>query len=112
LSEQSSPKNEDAIQELQEFTEETLEDIRERLEQESSPNLQQEFESLAQKTREQMQSMGQQQLNVNIAALEYILQTLLDLSLEQEKIVGTTEELENQSQAFVELARQQQQIEQ
>ena len=112
LSEQSSPKNEDAIQELQEFTEETLEDIRERLEQESSPNLQQEFESLAQKTREQMQSMGQQQLKVNIAALEYILQTLLDLSLEQEKIVGTTEELENQSQAFVELARQQQQIEQ
>jgi len=59
-----------------------------------------------------MKSMGQQQLNVNIAALQYILQSLLSLSEEQEKVVNSTEELENQSQAFVELARQQQQIEQ
>ena len=112
LSEQSSPENEQAIQELQEFSKEALEEIKERLEQESNPNLEQEFRDLAQKTREQMESMGQQQLNVNIAALQYILQSLLSLSEEQEKVVNSTEALENQSQAFVELARQQQQIEQ
>ena len=58
-----------------------------------------------------MQMMGQQQLNVNIAALQYILQSLLNLSLEQEKLVTATEETENRL-AFVEMARQQQRIEQ
>lgn len=112
LSEQTSPKNEESIQELQEFSKDKLEEIKERLQQESQPNLQQDFEELAQKTREQMQMMGQQQLNVNIAALQYILQSLLNLSLEQEKLVTATEETENQSQAYVEMARQQQRIEQ
>ncbi|MDC3136899.1 hypothetical protein OBA44_04940 [Bacteroidota bacterium] len=112
LSEQTTPKNEQSIQELQEFSKEKLEEIKERLQQESQPNLQQDFEELAQKTREQMQMMGQQQLNVNIAALQYILQSLLNLSLEQEKLVTATEETENQSQAYVDMARQQQRIEQ
>ncbi|MBT6398827.1 MAG: hypothetical protein HOK04_03460, partial [Verrucomicrobia bacterium] len=112
LSEQTTPKNEQSIQELQEFSKEKLEEIKDRLQQESQPNLQQDFEELAQKTREQMQMMGQQQLNVNIAALQYILQSLLNLSLEQEKLVTATEETENQSQAYVEMARQQQRIEQ
>ncbi len=112
LSEQTTPKNEQSIQELQEFSKEKLEEIKERLEQESQPNLQQDFEELAQKTREKMQMMGQQQLNVNIAALQYILQSLLNLSLEQEKLVTATEETENQSQAYVDMARQQQRIEQ
>lgn len=112
LSEQTTPKNEQSIQELQEFSKEKLEEIKERLEQESQPNLQQDFEELAQKTREQMQMMGQQQMNVNIAALQYILQSLLNLSLEQEKLVTATQETENQSQAYVEMARQQQRIEQ
>lgn len=112
LSKQTTPKNEQSIQELQEFSKEKLEEIKERLEQESQPNLQQDFEELAQKTREQMQMMGQQQMNVNIAALQYILQSLLNLSLEQEKLVTATQETENQSQAFVDMARQQQRIEQ
>ncbi len=112
LSEQTTPKNEQSIQELQEFSKEKLEEIKERLQQESQPNLQQDFEELAEKTREQMQMMGQQQLNVNIAALQYILQSLLNLSLEQEKLVTATEETENQSQAYVDMARQQQRIEQ
>ena len=112
LSEQTSPKNEESIQELQEFSKEKLEEIKKRLQQESQPNLQQDFEELAQKTREQMQRMGQQQLNVNISALQYILQSLLNLSLEQEKLVTATDETENQSQAYVDMARQQQRIEQ
>ena len=112
LSELSSPKNVESIQELQEFSKEKLEEIKERLQQESQPKLQQDFEELAQKTREQMQMMGQQQLNVNITALQYILQSLLNLSLEQEKLVTATEETENQSQAYVDMARQQQRIEQ
>ncbi len=112
LSEQTTPKNEQSIQELQEFSKEKLEEIKKRLQQQSQPNLQQDFEELAQKTREQMQMMGQQQLNVNIAALQYILQSLLNLSLEQEKLVTATEETENQSQAYMDMARQQQRIEQ
>ena len=112
LSEQTTPKNEQSIQELQEFSKEKLEEIKERLQQESQPNLKQDFEELAQKTREQMQMMGQQQMNVNIAALQYILQSLLNLSLEQEKLVTATQETENQSQAYVDMARQQQRIEQ
>ncbi len=112
LSKQTTPKNEQSIQELQEFSKEKLEEIKERLEQETQPNLQQDFEQLAQETREQMQMMGQQQMNVNIAALQYILQSLLNLSLEQEKLVTATQETENQSQAYVDMARQQQRIEQ
>ena len=112
LYEQTTPKNEQFIQELQEFSKEKLEKIKERLEQESQPNMQQDFEELAQKTREQMQMIGQQQMNVNIAALQYILQSLLNLSLEQEKLVTATQETENQSQTYVDMARQQQRIEQ
>ena len=112
LSEQTSPKNEESIQELQEFSKDKLKKIKERLQRESQPNLEQNFVELAQKTREQMQMMGQQQLDVNIAALQYILQSLLNLSLEQEKLVTATEETENQSQAYVDMARQQQRIEQ
>ena len=112
LSEQTSPKNEESIQELQEFSKDKLKEIKERLQRESQPNLEQNFVELAQKTREQIQMMGQKQLNVNIAALQYILQSLLNLSLEQEKLVTATEETENQSQAYVDMARRQQYIEQ
>lgn len=112
LSEQISPKNEDIIQELQEFSMDKLEKIKERIQQESQPNLQEDFEELAQKTREQMQVLGQQQINLSIAALQYILQSLLNLSLEQEKLVTATEETENQSQAYINMARHQQRIEQ
>ena len=112
LSEQTSPKNEESIQELQEFSKDKLKEIKERLQRESQPNLEQNFVELAQKTREQMQMMGQKQLNVNIGALQYILHSLLNLSLEQEKLVTATEETENQSQAYIEMARRQQYIEQ
>lgn len=80
--------------------------------QNQQPNLQQPFENLAQKARSLMSSMGQQQQQFNIAGLQYILNSLLMLSHEQEDLVYLTETTEDRSMAYIELARDQRNVEQ
>tara|TARA_R110002124_G_scaffold197895_1_gene364932 strand:+ start:2990 stop:6370 length:3381 start_codon:yes stop_codon:yes gene_type:complete len=84
----------------------------EQQEQKKQPNLQQPFEQLAQKTRKQMQAMGQQQQQINIAGLQYVLYSLLTLSNEQEDLVYLSQETEDRSLAYVELARDQRNVDQ
>jgi len=67
--------------------------------------IQQQFQRLAQNMRNTQQQMGQQQARVNIAALQNILYSLINLSVEQEDLTRETEHLANRSQAFVEKAR-------
>lgn len=74
-------------------------------------NLKQDFQKLAEMTRQQMQQMNQEQMNINIAGLQYILYSLLNLSVEQEDLVNYANATENRSQAYVEYARDQKNVE-
>ena len=74
-------------------------------------NLKEDFQRLARLTRNTMQQMQQQQMNVNIAGLQYILYSLLNLSIEQEELVEYASVTENRSQAYVEYARDQKNVE-
>ncbi|MFV1884743.1 MAG: DUF4175 family protein [Balneola sp.] len=79
--------------------------------QQQQKNLKQDFQRLAEMTRSAMQQMQQQQMNVNIAGLQYILYSLLTLSVEQEELVEYAGITENRSLAYVEYARDQKNVE-
>ena len=64
-------------------------------------NLKEQFQQFAQMTRNAMSQMNQDQMNVNIAGLQYILYSLLNLSLEQEELSMYTSSTESRSQAYV-----------
>jgi hypothetical protein len=135
LAENTSEKTEGKVSEFQKETQEELEkNIEEKIEewlkqqqdegnegsesnesqkqQKQSPNLQQEYQKLAEKTRNQMKAMGQQQEQINIAGLQYVLHSLLTLSTEQEDLVYLSQQTEDRSLAYVELARDQRNVEQ
>lgn len=57
-----------------------------------------------------MQELNQQRRQVNMAALQYILFSLIDLSDNQEELARETEYLTSRSQAFVEKAREERTI--
>jgi len=133
LSQNTSDKNEQTVSEYQEQTKQELESISEQLENElgekdSSDNSgekqegeqgqkqdqqqrQQQYQQMAEKTRSMMQGMGQQQQQINIAGLQYILYSLLNLSLEQEDLTTLASATENRSQAYVSYARNQRNVE-
>lgn len=138
LSENTSDKTEKAISEYQEESQEQLDEVSKDLEklldeleelmndENSSPSERAEkqrrkeqleksiskaFEKLAEMTRQQMENMNQQQMNINIAGLQYILYSLLNLSVEQEDLVSFASATENRSQAYVEFARDQKNLE-
>lgn len=79
--------------------------------QQNQQNLKEDFQKLAEMTRNTMQQMQQQQMNVNIAGLQYILYSLLNLSVEQEDLVEYASSTENRSQAYIEYAREQKNVE-
>ncbi|HAH51639.1 MAG TPA: hypothetical protein DCL80_10400 [Balneola sp.] len=80
--------------------------------QNQQPNLQKQYQQLAEKTRSQMQAMGQQQEQINVAGLQYVMHSLLTLSTEQEDLVYLSQQTEDRSLAYVELARVQRNVEQ
>ena len=139
LSENTTDKTEKQIQNLQELSETQLKDIQEQIEkmlkelknqenQEGSDlekkegeegsnnpqqqqNFKQEFKQLAEATRQTMLGMNQQQMNINVAGLQYILHSLLNLSIMQEDLVTYASSTENRSQAYIEYARDQKNVE-
>ncbi|MFY0683192.1 MAG: hypothetical protein JXR20_01470 [Balneola sp.] len=133
LSENKSEKTEKSVSEFQEEANEELrENIKEKIEEwleeqqkqsnesgtpnqnekNKQPNLEQPFQQLANKTREKMEAMGQQQQQVNIAGLQYVMYSLLTLSNEQEGLVYSSQETDDRSLAYVELAREQKNVDQ
>ncbi|MCH8548285.1 MAG: hypothetical protein LAT80_05370 [Balneolaceae bacterium] len=72
---------------------------------EQQDGISQQLMEQAQKFRDSIQQMSGDQVNVNIAALQRALYTLLELSDMQEYITRTSSETRNRSQGFVELAR-------
>ncbi|TYP95609.1 hypothetical protein LX73_0924 [Fodinibius salinus] len=119
------------INKLQKNTEkqmnETRENIKENMQQlqnqqqapKSSPetrqqqrNIQKQMQQMAQQIESAKQKMNQQQRQINKRALEYVLYSLLNLSTNQEELTKETENLPPRSQAFIEKARQEQNIRQ
>lgn len=69
------------------------------------------FNQLAEMTRNAMSKMNQEQLNINIAGLQYILYSLINLSLEQEDLTTYASGAESRSQAYIGFARDQKNVE-
>ncbi|MEX2603048.1 MAG: hypothetical protein WD361_02545 [Gracilimonas sp.] len=72
---------------------------------------QQRYQELAESTKSLMEGMNQKQMNINIAGLQYVLYSLLNLSLEQEDLTTLASATENRSQAYVGFARNQRNVE-
>jgi len=123
LSEQSPDESKEEIDKLQKETEQQIEEVREKL-QKNLENLQQsggsgnsntlkqqqqqiqkQFQQMAGNMRSSQQNLMQQQFQINITALQYILHSLINLSEKQEELAKETELLTNRSQAFVQKAR-------
>lgn len=79
--------------------------------QQQKQNRQQQYQQMAENTKSLMKGMGQQQMNINVAGLQYVLYSLLNLSLEQENLTTLASDTENRSQAYVTYARDQQNVE-
>ncbi|MEO1022679.1 MAG: hypothetical protein AAFW89_09045, partial [Bacteroidota bacterium] len=127
LSENTSEKNEADINEYQELTTEDLQKLIEELQdqiaqQQSQENqesdggssepsdMKQEFNKLAERTRSLMNGMSQEQQNINISGLMYILDAMLRLSVEQEKLSEVAQRTESRSQAYIDYAREQKNV--
>lgn len=72
---------------------------------------QQRYQQLAERTKSMMSEMGQDQMQLNIAGLQYVLYSLLNISLEQENLTTLASNTENRSQAYVTYARNQSNVE-
>ncbi len=116
LQNSSGQNAEEMQQELQEMMDEAEQQM-----QEGRPNpgeqLDQQRDQMARQMRQQsrqmqqaMQQMSGQQIQVNLLALQRALYTLIELSQSQESLTQHTSEVENRSQAFIELAREQKNI--
>ncbi|MEX0609354.1 MAG: DUF4175 family protein [Balneolaceae bacterium] len=136
LSENTSKKNEKAVSEYQKETAEELEQLIEELkkqaeneqsesnenqensgdeqnengsQQQKSP--QQRYQQLTEMTKSFMEGMSREQMQINIAGMQYALHSLLTLSIEQEDLTTLASATENRSQAYVSLARNQRNVE-
>lgn len=138
LSENTSSKNEKKISDYQQETKEELDDLSKEIEEEmnsadgseqqdeegeeneqdssgqqgsEAQNRQQRYQQLAEQTKRMMSEMGQDQMQLNIAGLQYVLYSLLNISLEQENLTTLASNTENRSQAYVTYARNQSNVE-
>ncbi len=73
-------------------------------------DLSRQMQQMAQSVSEMQSQMQQQTISVNIRALQYILDTLILLSEEQEDVAHRTSDLTSNSPGFIEQARRQRNI--
>ncbi|MFN1834589.1 DUF4175 family protein [Balneola sp. MJW-20] len=124
IPEQAPDKSKESLEQLREELKEQLDKLQQemqnRQEQSGQPSDQpekrpesqeQQMQQMSQQIRQQMQNMQQNQMNINIAGLQYILYSLLEVSDQQENLVEMTQDTENRSQAYIELARDQRNME-
>ncbi len=72
--------------------------------------IQKQMQQTAQQMRSAKQQLNQQRMQVNMAALKYVLYSLINLSTNQEELTKETENLPPRSQAFVDKARKERNI--
>lgn len=94
--------------------EQNMEDIRQGADQdqvkESQQQIQQKLQQLSDDVRSSIQSMQQEQISINVTALQAILQNLILLSESQEDINEITRQLTDNSSSFIDQARKQNNI--
>ncbi|HET6527171.1 MAG TPA: hypothetical protein VFG39_00325, partial [Balneolaceae bacterium] len=78
--------------------------------QRQQQHIQQQMRQAARQIRSAKKQLNQQQRQINAAGLKYILYSLINLSQHQEELTKETENLPYHSKAFVEKARQEQNI--
>lgn len=108
---ESSPKNSEENQKNPSDQQQNGEQKQQGENQSQQQKRQEQYRQMAEETRSAMKSMNQQQMNVNIAGLQYVLHSLLNLSLEQEDLTTLVASTENRSQAYVTYARDQRNVE-
>ena len=74
--------------------------------------IQKQMQQMAQQMNSAKQQLNRQQKRINLSGLEYILYSLINLSINQEELTKETENLPPRDQGFVEKARKQQNISQ
>jgi hypothetical protein len=77
---------------------------------ESQQGIQQKLQQLSEDVRNSMSAMQQEQININVTALQSILQNLILLSEAQEDINEFTRRITENSSAFIEQARKQRNV--
>lgn len=70
-----------------------------------------QYNSMSERTRNLMDQINQEQKQINIAGLQYILYSIINLSNVQENLATLVATTENRSQAYVNYAREQQNVE-
>jgi DNA repair exonuclease SbcCD ATPase subunit len=116
------------VEELQQKSSEQLKDIQRELQeninelkkqspgqkdaeiQKQQQGIQQQLQQQAQQMRSAKQQLNQQRRQVNRAALEFVLHSLINLSVNQEELTKETQNIPPQSGAFVEKARKERNI--
>lgn len=125
LSGNTTKRTEKSIQEYQQKAKEELDEIsgemkkkmnngnnssEESESQQHKSKIVEQYQQLSEETKSLMEGMNQKQAQINIAGLQYILQSLLSLSDEQENLSTQTSSTESRSQAYISYARTQQNI--
>ena len=113
LQQKSSEKLKDIQKELQENIKKLKEQLSSQKDsdiQKQQQNIQQQLQQQAQEMRSAKQQLNQQRRQINMAALEYVLHSLINLSVNQEELTKETENIPPQSSAFVEKARKERNI--
>lgn len=133
LSENTSDSNRKEVEDFQMETQESLNELTEQLEkdlEQSDPNISGEqgensesdpqdqkqeridtYNRMSENTRELMERINREQMQINIAGLQYVLYSIINLSNVQEDLTTLVATTENRSQAYVNYAREQQNVE-
>jgi len=125
-----SPGTKEPVEKFSEEAEKELRDAKQKIEQEleqlkkggnssesdrkqnkQEQNIQNHFNKIAQKARETQKNISTQQNQINVAGLTYTLYSLINISDVQEELTEDAQRTENRSQAYIEYAREQKNIE-
>ena len=116
--EQMEKMSEEMRQQMEEMDQSLQENIEQMQDEGSDPSdirnqqqdLSRQMQQMAQSVSEMQSQMQQQAISINIRALQYILDTLILLSEEQEDVTRRTSDLASNSPGFIEQARRQRNI--
>jgi hypothetical protein len=77
------------------------------IQQQNQDGAKQNFEKIAEEARQTIQALNQQQERLNVAGINYVLYSLINISEEQEDLNARSQQTSSRSQAFIDYAREQ-----
>jgi len=129
LMEYVSPQTQEPVEEFSEEARQELRDAQQKMQQQleqmqnnnergnkrqqnqEQQNIENHFKKIAQKAREAQENLNAQQNRINVSGLTYTLYSLINISDVQEELTEGAQRTENRSQAYIEYAREQKNIE-